>query len=408
MEVSDPIEQLQDDNNLTKYKTAGKIVAKVLDDLIYLVKPGANIKDLCNTGDSKILEEVNKVYNSIKHKGIAFPSCVSVNNIAGYCCGSASQVQHSDLVKIELGVHIDGFPALVAYTVLVNETGELLQDSKKYSVVQAVNEASKEILQNMTVKHSNFDISDILEKCALKYNCSLPQVDTINDLTHAPGILSYEISRNVVDGLNDDDDKFIHRFILAKNSEKYDMSMRETQFEELEVYAIDIVMCSGDGKLCQADGETNIYKRVVDRRENLKLKASRETLGLFKTRFPINVMSVANSKTKFGLKECIEKNLVEPYTVLRAKEGEVIARAKFTVVVKDKPVLIVGKSLESQLSKLKCPSTDPSNSLLTTPLTDPSNSLSTTPPTDSSNSLLTTPLTDPSNNPAEASVTSRA
>lgn len=355
MEISDPIQQLQDENNLTKYKTAGKIVAIVLEHLISLIKPGINVSELCSIGDIKIIEEVNKVYKNISHKGVAFPTCISINNVAGYYCPIKNNniiINDKDLVKIELAVHIDGFPALLVYTVYVNESTTNLDDIKKLRVIQAVNDACKEILHNMTPDKSNLDISNILSKYAKKYNCSLPQVDNLNYLDHAPGIMSYEISRNIIDGYIEETDPFVHRFILSRNSEIYDLGMRKTQFEEFEVYAIDVVMCSGDGNLIPVEGKTNIYKRVVERRENLKLKASHETLTLFNnTRFPININNTTNSKIKLGLKECLEKKLIEPYTVLRAKNGDYIARSKFTVVVKSKPILISGKSLDSQINK---------------------------------------------------------
>ncbi|KAL4564063.1 hypothetical protein LXL04_028113 [Taraxacum kok-saghyz] len=50
----------------------------------------------------------------------------------------------------------------------------------------------------------------------------------------------------------------------------------DVEFEENEVYAIDIVTSTGDGKPKLFDEkQTTIYKRAVDKSYHLKLKASR-------------------------------------------------------------------------------------------------------------------------------------
>jgi len=54
--------------------------------------------------------------------GIAFPTCVSVNEIAGHfspCTDDSIKLKAEDLVKIELGAHIDGYAANVAHTIVI-------------------------------------------------------------------------------------------------------------------------------------------------------------------------------------------------------------------------------------------------------------------------------------------------
>jgi len=55
-------------------------------------------------------------------KGIAFPTCVSANHLVGHVSPLASEdmtLNAGDLVKIDLGVHIDGFIGQVAHTIVV-------------------------------------------------------------------------------------------------------------------------------------------------------------------------------------------------------------------------------------------------------------------------------------------------
>ncbi len=62
--------------------------------------------------------------NKTLEKGIAFPTCLSANQLCGHFSplkSEDSQLQSGDVVKIDLGVHIDGFVGLVAHTVVIGE-----------------------------------------------------------------------------------------------------------------------------------------------------------------------------------------------------------------------------------------------------------------------------------------------
>ena len=75
--------------------------------------------------------------NKALEKGIAFPTCLSPNSFCGHYSPLKSednQLQSGDVVKIDLGVHIDGFVGLVAHTVIV---GEKESKGKKADVVLA-------------------------------------------------------------------------------------------------------------------------------------------------------------------------------------------------------------------------------------------------------------------------------
>ena len=63
--------------------------------------------------------------------GISFPCCISVNNCICHFSPTTNNKQEDvelkagDLVKIDMGAHVDGFIAVVAHTVVVpGATGE--------------------------------------------------------------------------------------------------------------------------------------------------------------------------------------------------------------------------------------------------------------------------------------------
>ena len=73
---------------LDKYKAAAQITNAALLKVISLCVTGADIYTVCQEGDKFMEEELRKVFNNKKSKklerGIAFPTCVSVNHVMGH------------------------------------------------------------------------------------------------------------------------------------------------------------------------------------------------------------------------------------------------------------------------------------------------------------------------------------
>ena len=347
--LTEPLEQIDDINNLNKYKAAGLIATKACTEITKNIKSNIKLLDLVNIGNNFINSELDKVYKDVKYKGLSFPICLSLNCIAGsYIPNDKDVINEGDILKIELGVHIDGFPANIVYSTILNSSNNKITD-KRANVMKACIEASKEIFKVLKPGKTNMDVIKVMEKFAEQYGCNLP---ICNEYGAIPGVFSFQMSRYICDGYNDDiEDEFVHRFILSKQNPNFDYSMREMELEENEVYAIDILMSTGSGKLA-ATGGVDIYKRNHENRVLLKLNSSKETLNLFnKERFPISLQN-KNTKVKLGLKECLEKKLLEKYTIVKEKEGEYIARIKFTVIIKDNPILVCGKPADEELNKL--------------------------------------------------------
>ncbi|KAI3957675.1 hypothetical protein MKW92_009691, partial [Papaver armeniacum] len=135
---------------VTKYKTAAEIVNKALQLVLSECKPGVKIVDLCEKGDSYIREQSGSVYKNVKKKierGVAFPTCISVNNIVCHFSPLASDetvLVQGDMMKIDMGCHIDGFIAVVGHT-------HVLQDGpvtgRAADVVAAANTAAEVALR---------------------------------------------------------------------------------------------------------------------------------------------------------------------------------------------------------------------------------------------------------------------
>jgi methionyl aminopeptidase len=105
---------------LDKYRWAGKIAAEVRKHMKRTISEGMPIIDICE-----------KTENLIRQKGgrPAFPCNVSINEIAAHYTsppGDTQTVPSGSLVKIDLGVHLDGYIADTATTVCFNPEHDIL------------------------------------------------------------------------------------------------------------------------------------------------------------------------------------------------------------------------------------------------------------------------------------------
>lgn len=111
---------------IEKYERAGKIAFEVLQETKPLIKPGAKLLDVANAAEAKIKEKGAKP---------AFPANISINDAAAHFTPeneSTLVFGEKDVVKLDVGVHVDGFIGDNALTVdLSNENGKLVEASEK-------------------------------------------------------------------------------------------------------------------------------------------------------------------------------------------------------------------------------------------------------------------------------------
>ncbi|KAK4478442.1 hypothetical protein RD792_013917 [Penstemon davidsonii] len=333
---------------VTKYKSAAEIVNKALQLVLSDCKPKAKIVDLCEKGDAFIREQTGNMYKNVKKKierGVAFPTCISVNNTVCHFSPLASDesvLEDGDVLKIDMGCHIDGFIAVVAHTHVLQQgpvTGRaadviaaantaaevalrLVRPGKKvinfcigflFSLLPILIEAAYLILE--TDLHSNKDVTEAIQKVAAAYDCKIVE-----------GVLSHQMKQFVIDG---------NKVVLSSSGP--DTRVDEAEFEENEVYSIDIVTSTGEGKPKLLDEkQTTIYKRAVDKNYHLKMKASRFIFSEISQKFPImpfSARALEEKRARLGLVECVNHDLLQPYPVLHEKPGDLVAHIKFTVLL---------------------------------------------------------------------------
>jgi methionine aminopeptidase len=128
------------------------IILQNQSDTRYEFHKDLNILCLNEDMDSIFFDFSQKYKNEkdIK-KGIAFPTCLSMNNCICHFSPSKNDADYvlkeDDLVKIDVGVHIDGFIAVVAHTIVVGATADKKVTGRKADVILAAYQASQAALR---------------------------------------------------------------------------------------------------------------------------------------------------------------------------------------------------------------------------------------------------------------------
>ncbi len=117
---------------LQKYQKAGKIAREAREEARRTVREGMPIIDLCEKTESLIKKEGGKP---------AFPCNVSVNEIAAHFTSPPEDrrtIPENSLVKIDIGVHVDGYIADSAVTVCFNPEYDSLVQTAEEALRKAV------------------------------------------------------------------------------------------------------------------------------------------------------------------------------------------------------------------------------------------------------------------------------
>ena len=330
---------------------AGRIADDVLKFTMEKCKPSANIYEICQASDNLIKEKLSKIYTKKKFiKGIAFPTCISVNEVCGNYAplSENSDDPHEyktlslgDVVKISLGVEINGFAALVGHTIVVNETKEKIKGNKA-DVILAAYKSIQAALRMMTKENTNNKITDTISKVCEDYK--------VNPIE---GVLSHRMKRDIIDGLE-----------TIINKSTVDQKVDERKFEHGDVFGLAVIVSTGEGKPKETTIKTSIYKRALETTYKLRTDSGRRLLSVVENNFysfPFSFSAfdkeeniklkqkIDNFKTtmKMGLSECIKNDLLHGYPVLTEKKGEIVAEFTYTIAVRNEgPIVISGLTLD--------------------------------------------------------------
>ncbi|KAI6228854.1 hypothetical protein M3Y99_01177500 [Aphelenchoides fujianensis] len=327
-----------DDNVLNKYTMAGEVANTVLKEVLAKVKEGAVVGELCDHGDRRIVELTEKLFNKVKvgnktvkvQKGIAMPTCISVDNVVCHFSPLKSEepvvLKAGQVVKVDLGAHLDGFVGLAAHTVVVGaDNKENKVTGKKADVIVAAHQCLEAALRQLhpSRNQNSLDITDAIAKITKSYG-----VTAVQDM------VSHQLDRYKITG---------DKQITQNPSDEQRPKLEKHTFENYDVFTIDVLISTGDGKAKLGDQRTTVFKKADDAVYSLKMKASRLFFSEVSKRFqnlPFSLrMFEKETAAKMGLLECTNHGLITPYNVMVEKEGDLVAHFKATALILPNGVL---------------------------------------------------------------------
>ena len=151
------------------------------------------------------------------------------------------------MVKIDLGVHVDGYVAVVAHTLLCTAGTEPLK-GRKADVVMAAWTAAEAAQRMLKDGAANNEITKVIAQVAEAYNCNPVE-----------GVLSHQMKKHIIDA---------NKTII--NKQTTDQQVADITVAANDVFAIDIVMSTGEGKPRQLEERTTVFKRDLEEKYSLK------------------------------------------------------------------------------------------------------------------------------------------
>jgi len=290
---------------LEKYEEAGRIASKVRERMRSAVKEGMRIVKICEEAEEAIRRMGGKP---------AFPCNVSVNEVAAHYTsplGDERTIPEGSIVKIDIGVHVDGYIADTAVTVCFNpEYEEMVQTSQI-----ALETAIRTIRPGIFTSELGSKVQRVIESRGFK---------PISNLT------GHQIGRYM-----------IHAGKSLPNVSH--VSFR--RIREGEVYAIEpfVTTLEAEGKVIEGN-ESHIFRFL--KRKNPKQRESKKLLRFIEKNFRTLPFAKRWLK-KYGVldesafMDLLESRCLLAYPVFVEASGKYVAQSEHTVYIdKDGPIVL--------------------------------------------------------------------
>ncbi|AIS33047.1 MAG: type II methionyl aminopeptidase [Methanobacterium formicicum] len=294
------------------YQKAGQIVKDVRELAVSEVHEGMKVLDLTNRIESEIM----------KRGGFpAFPCNISINEVTAHYTsppGDETILKDGDLVKIDLGAHVDGFIADSATTVMIGSgegpyTGgdKYYTPEKQLAMIETANQALEVAISTIRAGTEVGKIGEAVEEY-VKSQGYLPVAN----------LAGHSMDRWILHS----------RLSIPNIKENNHHKIEEGDVLAIEPFVTDGVGVVGDMK------DTFIFRFLRDR--PLRLAPARKLLEVIKTKYGnfsfakrwlMDEPSIMHLNP--ALRQLVSSRAIYPYHVFREKSGARVAQAEHTVIV---------------------------------------------------------------------------
>lgn len=159
---------------------------------------------------------------------------------------------------------------------------------------------------------------------------------TVDKIAEAYGVKPVEgmLSNNQTQNKTDGDKQ-----IILNPTDAHLSGFKRTDFGENEVWCVDILISSGEGKVRPLKTRTTIYKKT-DIRYQLKMSAARAVYSEIQQKagaFPFSLRDLEDErKARMGIVEAAKHQTVLPHDVVYERDGAFVAQYLTTLLVTKK------------------------------------------------------------------------
>jgi methionyl aminopeptidase len=289
-----------DKEELAKFKLSGKILRETREEMKLFVKENMTIIDVCE-----------KVEGTIRKKGgkPAFPCNVSINEIAAHYTsppGDDKKIPPNSIVKVDLGVHVDGYVTDTAFTACFNPDYKPMAETAETALKTAIENVHADI--NVT------KIGSLIEK-------------TIHNRGFKPisNLTGHSVGRYL-----------IHAGTSIPNVSQLSL----TKLKEGGVYAIEpfVTVAEAAGRV-EDSPKTTIYRLI--KAKSVKTPYAKQLLKHIEANFKTLPFAerwlkdvVPSAKHREAFRELLASKSVMGYPVFVEVSGKPVTQAEHTVLIK--------------------------------------------------------------------------
>ena len=283
-------------------KKAGNISKEVKKYIKPKIRVGAKVLDIITSAEVKI-EDLGGLS--------AFPVNLCINNIAAHYTSPVKDdnllISPEDLVKVDLGVHIEGYIVDTAFTVNFNET------KGTQNIIQATEVALDAAKMMAKPEVNTREMGKKIESIVKGFN--------FNPIKELGG---HQIERWIVHG---------KKQVPELGSQGGD------EIEEGDVFSIEIFASTGEGSIHHTQSSYIYELNPYSGRVPLRRKVSKRLLGFINKNYktlPFAERWLAKEfrmGIAFGLQELVQQGKLQPHFVLAEKKGVYVAQSEETILI---------------------------------------------------------------------------
>ncbi len=293
------------------YREAGEVASQAREEAVEMVKPGRKLIDIAEA-----------VEDAIREGGAepAFPCNLCLNDKAAHYSppdGDETALEEGDLVKIDVGAHIDGYIADTATSVLVegeeepDEPGGNDGLAERREMIKIIDKILEKAIGMVEPGVNVGEIGGVIEETADEHGYN--PISNLTGHTLEPWSL--------------------HGGISIPNVEKE----TEEELEEGDVVALEPFITDGGGEV-EESPEVYIFRyegegKVSGRMAQQTLRKIKNNYGRLPFAERWLTRDLSRIRLQVTLRELLASNVLRPYYVLEEVEGGLVAQAEHTMIV---------------------------------------------------------------------------